>query len=118
MKKLKKKILVALLRSVACIASKEYQKRVWIEARGPEVDDFDETVNDFSYCYDGVIQELNELNINQKQAELIKEFQKEFKIFYDDNDLPQLFIDTPEWTRITEMAEDLLQAFNYKKRKN
>ena len=112
-----KKIFVSLLRTIACIASKEYQKRVWIEAYGPEVDDFDETVNFFSYCYDAVIENLNVLNITAKQKKMLTEFQKEFKIFYDDNDLPQLFIDTPEWTRITEMAEDLLKAFNYKKRK-
>lgn len=29
------------------ISSKEYQKRIWIDGKGPEVDDFDDTVSDF-----------------------------------------------------------------------
>jgi hypothetical protein len=29
--------------------------------------------------------------------------------------LPQLFIDTPEWGKIMEMAKEVLKAFNFHK---
>lgn len=45
---------------------------------------------------------------------LLKKFYQEFRQFSDNNDLPKLFIDTPEWTHITEMAQEVLNAFNYK----
>ena len=113
---MKKANLETFLRIVARIASKEYQKRAWIDMQSTEFEDFDEIANCFSDCYGQVIHYTEDFDINNKQKELLIDFEHEFRTFYLDNDLPQLFIDSPEWTHITEKAENLLKAFNYKKR--
>ena len=38
---------------------------------------------------------------------------KEYKTFWVENDLPQQFVDTPEWTKITIMAKEILVAFDH-----
>jgi hypothetical protein len=43
------------------------------------------------------------------------ELRDEFRIFADENDFPEEFIDTPEWAIIMDMAKDVLKAFNYSK---
>ena len=40
---------------------------------------------------------------------LIRRFHEGFKNFWKDSDLPQLFIDTPEWIKITQMAKEVLR---------
>ena len=42
-------------------------------------------------------------------------FLNEFRTFADENNYPEEFIDTPEWARITEMAKEVLKAFDYQK---
>lgn len=41
------RILNSILETIKCILDKEYQKRVWILGKGPEVDDFDEACCNF-----------------------------------------------------------------------
>ena len=43
----RKQILLSLLETIEGISDKNYQNRVWIKGIGPEVDDFEETVNYF-----------------------------------------------------------------------
>ena len=45
--KAKKQILMSVLETVEHVSNKEYQKRVWIQGEGAEVDDFDETCCNF-----------------------------------------------------------------------
>ena len=101
---------------VSSIADRNYQKTVWVEAQGPEVGDFDELcIALFSSC-DSIMAHASELEISNKQLTLLAQFRNEFDRFADDNNWPPLFIDKPEWMRITEMAEEVLQAFDYKPR--
>lgn len=100
------------------IASKEYQKRIWIKGEGPEVDAFDDTVNDFFIECDSIIENYTYFKITESQCVLLKKFRKDFQVFCDENDFPEIFIDSPEWENITVMAQDILRAFNHKKIRN
>jgi len=42
-----KQILEGFIDIFTRLASKNYQKKIWIKGEGPEVDDFDDTVCDF-----------------------------------------------------------------------
>lgn len=111
----KKYILNEHLRNVSHIANKEYQKRVWIRGEGPEVDDFDDTVNDFMVVCDSILENYGDFKVTENQYKILKNFSTQFKSFSDKNYWPPEFIDTPEWGKIIEMAKELLKAFNYKK---
>ena len=106
-------ILEAFLEEIVGISDKTYQRRVWIRGEGPECDDFDETVCRYSNAADSIFEDYEEFGISDAQLDLIKKFHEEFKKFWKKNDLPQLFIDTPEWTKITVMAKEVLQAFDF-----
>ena len=107
-------VLINFLGIIEGISSVKYQKRVWIEGRGPECDDFDETVNCFFDDGTIVINDYKKFGITEKQHLLLKSFWDEFRIFADKHDWPQDFVDTPEWTKITEMAKEVLMAFHWK----
>ncbi|MBF8262977.1 MAG: hypothetical protein HW387_642 [Parachlamydiales bacterium] len=108
-------ILSQFLRDISHISDKEYQTRIWIRGEGPECDDFDEAVCCYSSSAESIFEEYKAYGISDIQLHILKQFHEEFKKFWVDNDLPQLFIDTPEWTRITLMAKKVLEAFNYQK---
>ncbi|MDE3046685.1 MAG: hypothetical protein KGJ02_08630 [Verrucomicrobiota bacterium] len=111
----KKDILDCVLTTISHIGDKNYQKRIWIQGKGPEVDDFDETICHFFQEGDGVIEKYKDFGLTEIQLHLLRKFRDEFEKFSDENDLPQLFIDTPEWTKITMMAKEVLAAFDYQK---
>ena len=108
-------ILNLVIKKVGDISDKEYQKRVWIRGEGPECDDFDETACHFLHEGGGVLEKYKDFGLTENQYLLLKKLRDQFKAFSDKNDWPQEFIDTPEWGKIIEMAEDVLKAFNYKK---
>ena len=105
--------LEAFLAEVIGIADKEYQKRVWIRGEGPEIDDFDETVCRYSNAADLLFERHKNCDISAIQMHLIRKLHQQFEKFWKNNDFPQQFIDTPEWTHITELAKEVLRAFNY-----
>ncbi len=107
---IRKSILESILDTIKGISDKEYQRRVWIRGEGPEVDDFDETCN-FFCDVDPILEKYKDFRITENQYQILKKFRDEFRKFSDDNNLPQLFIDTPEWTRITLMAKKVLEVF-------
>ncbi len=109
----RKQILETVLEIIRDISDKDYQRRVWIREEGPEVDDFIETVCVFSSQGDGVIKEFKEFGLTDSQCQIFKRFRDHFHAFAADNDWPHLFIDTPEWTKITEEAKEVLKAFNH-----
>ncbi len=111
----RKYILNEYLRNIHHIYEKEFQRRIWIRGEGPECQSFDDAVCDFFDIGDPILYEYKEFGISEIQFSLLKKFRDEFQKFSDDNDLPQLFIDTPEWTRITLMAKEVLESFNYRK---
>lgn len=114
----KKYIINSILENIACIADKEYHVRVWINAIGPECDSFSETVNQFFEACEPTLREYKEFEINEKQYKILKIFYEEFDNFlslpiaFD----PVDFIDTPEWEKIVQRANEVLMAFNFDKR--
>lgn len=111
----KKQILESFLETIEGISDKDYQKRIWIRGEGPEVDDFDETVCHFFQEGDGIIEKYKDFGLTERQHQLLKKFRSQFKTFSDENDIPEEFIDTPEWAKITNLANEVLKAFNYQK---
>lgn len=104
------------LRIIDHISDKEYQQRIWIRGEGPEVDDFDETVCHFSQLGDGILEDHVDFGLTECQYRLLENFRSKFEMFYREHDFPQEFINTPEWKKITDMAKEVLTAFNYRRR--
>jgi hypothetical protein len=111
----RKQILKGFIDVFTRIASKPYQKRIWIHGKGPEVDDFDDTVNDFFGECDSILEDYKGFGITDSQYQILKKFRDKFRKFSDENNWPHKFIETQEWEKITEMANEILKAFNYKK---
>jgi hypothetical protein len=111
----RKQIMETFIRIIDHISDKNYQTKIWIKGEGPEVDDFDETVCHFFQEGDGIIEKYRDFGLTESQCLLLKKFRERFKAFSDENDLPEEFIDTPEWTDIMNLAKDVLKAFNYQK---
>ena len=111
----KKQIIEGFVRLIDHISDKDYQKRIWIRGEGPEVDDFDETVCNFSPAADGIIEKYKDFGLTELQYQLLKKFRDQFRVFYDENDWPEHFIETPEWVKIMNLAKEVLKAFNYQK---
>lgn len=111
----RKYILKEHLRNISHISDKEYQKRIWIKGEGPEVDDFDETCCNFFGDGDPILENYKEFGLTEVQYHLLKKFRDEFRAFSDENYWPPKFIDTPEWSRIVNLAKEVLKAFNYQK---
>ena len=114
----KRYIVKEFLKNLEHISDKEYQMRVWIRAEGPECDDFDETVNHFFPDCESLIENNKDFWITDIQKAILFDFYNQFETFKDGRRpyLPEEFIDTPEWTNITEMAKEVLKAFNYQKK--
>ena len=55
-----------MLNTVNDISDKSYQKRIWINFEGPEIDDFDETVCDFFQECDGILTEPREFYLTRE----------------------------------------------------
>ncbi|MES2344396.1 MAG: hypothetical protein V4494_00455 [Chlamydiota bacterium] len=110
-------MLIGLLKTIESISNKKYQKKIWILAEGPECDDFDETVCCFFEDADFIMKKYKDYEISEEQYQLLKKFYEEFETFADSDEREYLekdFIDTPEWTHITEMAKNVLKVFNYR----
>ena len=103
------------LQTVKWISDKEYQKRVWIRCEGPECQAFDDAVCDFFDIGDPILENYKDFGITENQYKLLKKIRDHFKLFSDENNFPEIFIDTPEWAKIMEMAKDVLKAFNHQK---
>src|SRR5690348_14508669 len=102
--KVKKQILEEFLKILLILSDKNYQKRIWIEGRGPEVHSFDEAVCDFFDLGEYIFADHQSYNLTNEQFNLLTEFRKQFEAFADENDFPEEFIDTPEWATIMDSA--------------
>jgi hypothetical protein len=117
----KKQIPRGFLDIIWGISSKEYQKRVWIEGKGPECDDFDDTVCNFFQLGEPIFDDYKKFAITDSQYCLLKKFWIEFNAFVDSEKREYLekdFINSPEWTNITDIAKEILQKFHYQKSKD
>jgi len=61
------------------------------------------------------IENYKDFELSDSQYFLLEKFRDKFRAFSDENSHPYEFIDTPEWQKITEIAKDVLKAFDYKK---
>jgi hypothetical protein len=113
--KARKQILMSVLATIENISNKEYQKRVWVLGEGPEVDDFDETCCNFFGDGDPLLENYIDFGLTETQYLLLRKFRNKLRTFSDKYFRPSEFIDTPEWNEITEMAKEVLKAFDYKK---
>ncbi len=113
----RKAVIQSLIESLEHIASPEYNRRVWVEAKGPEADAFDDAVNNYYSEADDILNNRNLYGISNAQYQSLYAFHMKFDEFVEDNDEPDLFIDTPEWKEIMEMAKGVLDAFGWKKGK-
>lgn len=113
----RQQILSTLLKNIAHLSDEKYQKRVWIEARGPECDSFDELVTYFFDESESIQNGYKEFGITENQRDLLRKFHEKLQSFSDKNDFPQKFISTPEWKKIMQMAKEILVAFNYQEKK-
>jgi hypothetical protein len=108
----RKKILSCVLETIEGVSSKGYQEMAWIRGEGPWVDAFDETVCNFFQEGDAVIEEKQEFKLTEDQFQKLKDFRNEFAAFCKHNHCIYEFIDSGEWTRIRELAKDVLQEFS------
>jgi hypothetical protein len=109
----KKYTLNEYLRNISHLQDREYQSRIWIKGEGPECQAFDDAVCDFFDIGDPILQDYRDFGITENQYMLLKKTRNEFRVFADRNDLPEEFIDTPEWAEIMILAKEVLKAFNY-----
>lgn len=114
----KKQIIKNLIKTISHAANKEYQKRVWIEGRGPECEDLDDFLDIVLHENGAIIKKWENFNLTKKQLNLLENFQNELISFArgKSRNLPEEFIDTPEWKKIMNMAKEILKAFNYEKK--
>lgn len=110
----KKDILNSFLETIKSISDIPYQRRAWISGEPPGTD-FDETVNNYSLDAKGILDHYKDFKITENQIHILKKFDARFYVFYNKNDWPPQFIDTPEWNKITKDAKEVLKEFNYKK---
>lgn len=112
----KKYILNEYLRNISHIASKEYQERVWIRGEGPEVDSFEDAVCDFSTDSDAILETYQDFKITNIQYQLLGNFKHAFDAFCSEYEIDnESMLNHPEWIKITEMANEILKAFDYPK---
>ena len=112
-KETRKDILNFVLDNIYWISDKAYQERVWIKGIGPECNSFDDVVCDFFGDGDPMIASYKDFGITDTQYKILKKFRDRFRAFADDNDWPEQFIETTEWAEVREMAQEVLEAFNY-----
>ena len=116
----KKQALDSFIHNVACISDKEYQKRVWVQAEGPECDDIDDAVCDF-FDEDYILENHKDFGITETQKtalvvlhKKLKEFKEKFRLYSPEKSTEKL-IQLPEWQEIREIAKCVVEAFGYKK---
>jgi hypothetical protein len=107
-------IINAYLQLICIISDKEYQRRVWIHGE-PSGSDFDEIVNLLISIGDPILENYQEFGITDIQYQILSQLRNKFGAFWEENDWPPFFIDTPEWNEIVEMAKEVLKAFDYRK---
>ena len=112
----RKQIMETFIRNIAHVSDEEYQRRVWIEGRGPECDDFDEFLSYFFDESEAILKSHESFGITKSQLRLLMKFQDRLKVFSQNNYHPKEFISSSEWKKIMEMAEEILETFNYQKK--
>jgi hypothetical protein len=111
----RKYILAEHLRSISHIADQKYQERVWLNAEGPECDDYTESICHFFDDGDPIISNYADYGIADKQLASLVRLRDELDDFNSNArfELGPDFIYSPKWAKIMNSAKDVLKAFNY-----
>ncbi len=111
--------LNTVLLIIESLANQDYQRRVWIEGKGPEVDSFDDTICDYDQSVGVVLNNPNLYPLTEAQEGALRNLTAIFEDFYE-NGLgncymyqPQYFINSTEWRKISEEATKVLKVFGY-----
>ncbi len=110
-------MLNSYLETISGIADREYQERVWIRGEGPECDDYTESICHFFDDGDPIISKYVDYSISEKQLILLVKLREAVQGFNSNTrfELGPDFLYSSEWTKITIMAKEVLQAFGYQK---
>lgn len=116
----RKSLISVFLRDIEHLSDEEYQQRVWVEGRGPEAQDYGEFYDFFVNEDKAIIDNYKEYGITEEQHQLLIKLYS--RLYAVDNALyfkltEAEMIRTPEWKSVTEIAKDVLKAFNYYKNK-
>jgi hypothetical protein len=101
---------------ILLFSDKIKQKNAWVLGKGPIFLDFDESLITFFDCEKIVLDTSHANKATNAQRIIISKFSDALHHFSKTTArdyLPEDFIDTPEWTQITEMAQEVLKAFNW-----
>lgn len=112
----KKQIIQSILTTISHAADKNYQQRVWINAEGPECEDFDDFVDIILHENGALIEKYKNFGLSKNQYEILSSFQNALLAFSNGKGLkllPEEFINSSEWNEIVEIAQNVLRAFNY-----
>ncbi len=108
-----------MLYIIECLANQDYQRRVWIEGKGPEVDSFDDTICNYANFVDVVLNNPSLYPLTEAQESALRSLTAIFEDFYE-NGLgncyiyqPQYFINSTEWRKVSEEATRVLKVFGY-----
>ena len=82
----REQILEMLVERIADASNIEYQKRVWIEGRGPECDSFIEFVCYFFPQCEYALNSYKTFEIKENQLRLLKTSYEELRIFSDEEE--------------------------------
>jgi hypothetical protein len=107
----KKQILTTLIENIAHVADEEYQRRVWIEGRGPECEDFDEFTSYFFDESNAILEKYKDFNLTEIQHQVLEKFCRDLYNFFLYNYHPIEFVSDPAWKEIIETAKEVLREF-------
>lgn len=114
--KTRKNILANYLDIVSEIASIEYQKRTWIEGLGPQVSSYDDAMCEFFLSSQPILEDFDAYDIPPNHYNLLSYFYSELNAFIGKfgTGIPEDFIDSIEWKKIVQTAQEILITFNHK----
>ncbi len=106
-----------ILNTIHEIQDAEFQKRVWLEGKGPEVSSWDETMCGLfdDYDIDGFLKlELNESGLSKNQYAELKKLRDELNIYCEqvgETPTVEYILSDPRWLQIRTAAEHVLKSF-------
>ena len=110
------RLIERLIEALECLSDRSYQERVWIRGEGPEIDDYDEAVCEFSFVVDIINESYRDYGLTDIQHQALNNYKDKFDSFSHglalDLYLPINFIDTEEWDVIMNGAKELLQILH------
>lgn len=99
------------------LANREFQERVWVDGSDSQVGSYRLVLESYFSIASKVLKNPRKYEITDIQYEVLKKFHEEFETItniHKDIWFGYL-IETPEWNKIVQMAQEILISFNYKK---